>query len=138
MTNGSSDRRPPGIDSSLRDAAPEEIATILRAVLGLNPHQPHPEEISASLGRPLPQMVYDLRAGSWLAWCLVGLPLFGEAMLPTVKQAHLKTKRLLVALALIQAKGNITHAAKALRISRRSCRTAMKAVGLYPWPPGGF
>jgi len=52
MTSEPDDRRR-APDS--RDVAPAEMATLLRAVLGLDPHRQLPEERAADLRRPMPR-----------------------------------------------------------------------------------
>ena len=58
------------------DAAPGEIATVVRAVMGMYPDEPAPRDVMASISRPLPPRVHGLDAGAWISWCLEGLPLF--------------------------------------------------------------
>ena len=48
----------------------------------------------------------------------------------TVKEATAKLERELIVRALDQTKGNVTHAARLLKISRKSLQTKMKELGL--------
>jgi hypothetical protein len=116
-----------------RDTSPAEIATILRAVVGLPPDEAMPGELAASLGRSLPAAVHAVDVEGWIAWCLVGLLVFGDER-PAMRRARTEAHRVLAVLAMIRTGGNITHAAKGLGTSRRVLRERLKGAGLYPWP----
>lgn len=132
MTTDPDDRRR-APDS--RDVAPAEMATLLRAVLGLDPHRPLPEERAADLRRPFPATIRDVAAGPWLAWCLIGLTLFVGPRLPTYRAVIATAKRVIVALAMLRT-DSISRSAMVLGVSRRTLREAMRAAELYPWRRG--
>ena len=119
----------------LRDAAPSEIATVLRALMGLTPDEPAPGEVTASLPEPLPPRVQRLDAGAWISWCLVGLPLFGDG-LPSLRRLRSEGNRLAMGLAMLRERGNISQAARVLRTSRKVLRDNLRSAGLYPWGRG--
>lgn len=118
-----------------RDAAPDELAGCLRAMLGLDPEEPTPGERAASLGEPLPLIVAGLDVGAWLAWCLAGLPLF-EGELPTLRRTKLIAARILTALAMLRTKGCISEASTLTRTTRKVFRDNLRSAGLYPWRGG--
>ncbi|MCA9712161.1 MAG: hypothetical protein KDK70_40365 [Myxococcales bacterium] len=123
--------RSPGVVR--RDIEPEDMARVLRAVLGLPPDDMAPGEAAATVGRSLPSLVRGVDAGGWVAWCLVGLGVFAEPH-PTMRRVRIEPKRLAVALAMLRADGCISAAARALDISRKVLRDHLRDVGLYPWP----
>ncbi len=100
---------------------------------------PVPDGRSSSPPGSSPALVRGLDVGGWLAWCLAGLDVFGGGM-PTMRHAKTKARRVVAAIAMARAKGNITLASKALGISRRALRELLRATGLYPWkhPPAGL
>ncbi len=111
---------------------PGEVAERLRGMLGLMPEQPADGEAAASLRRDLPPLVQGLDAGGWIAWCLVGLVLFGERF-PALKTIRQESKRVAVALAMLRANGNVSAAAKMLQTPRKVLRENLRVGGLYPW-----
>lgn len=116
-----------------RDVEPADVAEKLRGMLGLLSVQPAPGEAAASLGRSLPSLVQGLDAGGWIAWCLVGLILFGESF-PPLAMVRRESKRFAVSLAMLRAQGNISAAARMLGTSRKVLRDNLQDAGLYPWP----
>lgn len=88
---------------------------------------------------------------AWLVWAEVGLDLFvtpspaedseeaGEKRhLPGVAALNLNTivgeaRRIAIVVAMVRARGNLSHAAKDLGTSRNALRGQLKAAGLYPW-----
>ena len=115
-----------------RDATIGEVAGYLRVLLGLDPEEPAPGERAASAGRPLPLIVAGLDAGAWIAWCLAGLPLFVDG-LPSLRQVKGEAGRVLVALAMLRAKGNLSQASTFIGSSRKVLRDNLRYGGLYPW-----
>lgn len=131
MEGGANRPEQSGSAPMLRGARPEEIATILRAVMGLPPEQSAREELTAKLGEPLPCEVH-VDAGAWIAWCLIGLPLFGDR-LPTLRQARMAASRIAIGLAMLHTRGNLTRAVAVLMTSRKTLREDLRRLGLYPW-----
>ncbi len=115
-----------------RDVEPSEVAERLRGMLGLMPEQLADGEAAASLRRDLPTLVQGLDAGGWIAWCLVGLVIFGERF-PALETIRQESKRVAAALAMLRAKGNISAAAMMLKTSRKVLRENLRVAGLYPW-----
>ncbi|MCA9707830.1 MAG: hypothetical protein KDK70_18405, partial [Myxococcales bacterium] len=101
-------------------------------MLGLDPEGPAPGERAASAGRRLPLIVAGLDAGAWIAWCLAGLPLFVDG-LPSLRQVKAEAGRVLVALAMLRAKGNLSQASTFIGSSRKVLRDNLRYGGLYPW-----
>ena len=118
-----------------RDVAPAEMATLLRAVLGLDPHRPLPEERAADLRRPMPATIHDVATGPWIAWCLIGLTLFVGPKLPTYRAVIAAAKRVIVAIAMLRS-DSISRSSVLLGVSRRTLREAMRAAELHPWRRG--
>lgn len=108
------------------------IATVLRAALGLAPDEPTSREQAATLGLVLPLSLDELDAGAWIAWSVAGLSLFSGRAL-TVRQAQAESKRIILALAMLEADGNISIAARTIGTSRRCLREGLRTFGLYPW-----
>ncbi len=136
-TDGSEDehptsRRPSRNGIELRDVEPGEVAEQLRGMLGLPPEQPAQGEAAAWLRRPMPAVVRELDAEGWIAWCLVGLVIFGEGF-PALETIRLESKRVAAALAMLRARGNISAAAMMLKTSRKVLRENLRVGGLYPW-----
>ena len=125
--------RPRPAKPSIRDASPTEMATILRAVVGLSPDEPMPGEWAASLGRSLPAVVRGVDIEGWIAWCLVGLVVFGDGG-SSMRCAVGEARRLVAVLAMIRTGANVTHSAAGLGVSRRALRERLKVAGLHPWP----
>lgn len=124
--------RPVGM--AWRDVEVDAVASTLRAMLGLPPGEMAPGEEAAARRRPLPARVRDLDAGGWIAWCLVGLVLFGDEQ-TQMAQVRVEAKRVMMALAMMRAGGNLSAAARSLGTSRRVLREGLMVVGLYPWQP---
>ncbi len=116
-----------------RDAEPQELARILRAVLGLSPDDPAHGELAASLGRPLPQLIRRINAGAWIAWCIAGLRLFEDPGADP-RCFRFEADRLVVVLAMSRSGGNISVAAHGMGISRATLRNRLRQFDLYPWP----
>ncbi len=135
MTTDSQNRRRGGA-SHFRDVSPTEMASLLRSMLGLDPHEQQPEERAADLRRQFPKYVNGVNSGAWIAWCLVGLALFAGLRLPTMRAVVATARRVIVALAMMQTGGNLSHAAVRLMVSRRALRQALKDYELYPWVRG--
>lgn len=107
----------------------------LRALLGLPAPLPLPGEESASWPQPSPQpQPTTVDPGAWIAWCMVGLPLFDGTRLPPLRLALSQARRMLLALAMLRGRGTITRAAASLQLSRKVLRDNLRALGLYPWP----
>lgn len=123
---------PGGMSIELRDVEPDDVAERLRGMLGLAPEQPAPGEAAASYRRTLPPLVQSLDAGGWIAWCLVGLVVFGEGF-PALAKIRRESKRVGLALALVRAQGRISPAARMLGATRKVVRENLQALGLYPW-----
>lgn len=123
---------PGGPSIELRDVEPDDVAERLRGMLGLAPEQPAPGEAAASYRRTLPPLVQSLDAGGWIAWCLVGLVVFGEGF-PALAKIRRESKRVGLALAIVRAQGRISPAARMLGASRKVVRDNLHALGLYPW-----
>jgi hypothetical protein len=123
---------PGGFDVERRDVEPDDVAEKLRCMLGLSPHEPAPGEAAASYRRPLPPMVHALDTGGWIAWCLVGLTLFGERS-PALDTVRRESKRVALALAILRTRGGISAAARMLGASRKVVRENLVALGLHPW-----
>lgn len=119
-----------------RDLAPADLQHSLRAILGLPTAHPLPAEQAANLPHPLPPRV-TLDVGPFIAWSLAGLRLFDGPRLPSLRTALLETRRIITALGMLHAAGNLTHAAKALDTSRKVLRDNLRYTDLYPWP-GAF
>lgn len=120
------------------------IVALLRAAVGSPLLASLPDEDAGTMGQPLPD-VMAIDAGAWVAWCLAGLHAcerleFGKD--PDGADEHTSwpevigeaAKRVVTVLAMRRAGGNISHAAEALRASRRALRERLKEAGLYPWP----
>jgi len=136
MTKTLRDRSQDGDNPHVRDVAPAEMATLLRAVLGLHPHQPLLDEQAADLRRPFPMVITGVSTGPWIAWCLVGLALFSGPGLPNMRAVVATAKRVVIALALLRTNGSLTRASAMLGTSRRTARDSMKDSELYPWYRG--
>lgn len=128
---------PGGTSIELRDVEPDDVAERLRGMLGLAPEQPAPGEAAASYRRTLPPLVQSLDAGGWIAWCLVGLVVFGEGF-PALAKIRRESKRVGLALALVRAQGCISVTARMLGASRKVVRDNLHALGLYPWGVAGI
>lgn len=114
----------------LCDVEPDDVAEKLRSMLGLAPGQPAPGEAAASYRRALPPSVQALDVGGWIAWCLVGLPLFGGGF-PTLARIRAESKRVALALAIVRSQGSISAAARTLNASRKVVRDNLRAFGIY-------
>ncbi len=110
-----------------------EVIATLRHVMRLGPRRPVPGERAASVGRAFPPIVEDLDAAAWIAWCLTGLLVCSQGAL-TMSVAKAEAKRVVIAVAMLRADGNISAAADALRTSRKVLRENLRGAGLYPWP----
>jgi len=119
----------------VRDVDVADVAVLLRAVLGLPSRHPSPGELSAALRRPLPSKVHDLDTGSWIAWCLVGLPLFATDY-PGLAQVRVVATRVAIARAMLVQHGNISRSARMLGITRKVLRDHLRLANLYPWRRG--
>lgn len=129
---GVSGNRTAPVATVWRDVEVDAVASTLRAMLGLPPGEVAPGEEAAARRRPLPPTVRDLDAGGWIAWCLVGLVLLGDEP-PQMAQVRVEAKRVVMALAMMRAGGNLSAAARSLGTSRRVLREGLTVVGLYPW-----
>lgn len=123
---------PGGPSIELRDVEPDDVAEKLRGMLGLAPEQPAPGEAAASYRLALPPIVQALDTGGWIAWCLVGLPLFGGGF-PTLARIRAESKRVALVLAIVRGHGQISSAARMLSASRKVVRENLQALGIYPW-----
>ncbi len=56
----------------------------------------------------------------------------GAGLKEAVREATAKVERELIVRALDQTRGNVTHTARLLKISRKSLQTKMKELGLRP------
>lgn len=121
---------------------PEALLQLLRAVLGWPIRAPLPDEAAATMGRPLPD-VLTIDPGLWLAWCTAGLQLAAHLDLDgkpddeghsKLKEASDAAKRVVTALAMLRAGGNITYAATSLGTSRVGLRKVLRREGMHPWP----
>jgi hypothetical protein len=110
----------------------DDVAAKLRGMLGLSPEEPAWGEAAASVRRSMPAAVHGLDAGGWIAWCLVGLVLFGERF-PELGTIRREAKRVGTALAMMRAGGSLSGAAVMLTTSRKVLRENLRAGGLYPW-----
>lgn len=126
---------------------PQHVQTVLRAVLDL-------------LGKPTPSKAAEfetevrlrLDVEAWLIWAEAGLTLFAfsspqeeskektreEPSLHPSMACRLSTvvteaRRLVVVIAMLRSRGNLTQAAESLGTSRKTVRDQLKAAGLYPW-----
>jgi hypothetical protein len=93
---------------------------------------PSPGSPAASYGRALPPLVQGLDAGAWIAWCLVGLTLFGER-LPPLRLVRRESYRAVIVLALLRTRGNISAAARMLAMTPKVLRENLTRAGLLPW-----
>lgn len=116
-----------------RALSPAAAATILCAMLGLEPGLVGVGDVAAALGRTLPPIDQTLDSEGFIAWCLTGLVIF-EGAPPSTRVAVHEAQRVVMVLAMLRTRGNITHAARALDTSRRRLRETLRSVGLYPWP----
>ena len=115
-----------------RDVEPHDVAEKLRGMLGLLPCEPSPGEQAASFRRALPPLVQGLDAGAWIAWCLVGLTLFGER-LPSLRRVRREAFRMVIVLAMLRAHGNKSAAARMLAMTAKVLRENLERAGLLPW-----
>jgi Bacterial regulatory protein, Fis family len=121
-------RRYPIEPVRLYSVRPVEMAERLRGALGLPPQHPTPGEDAATFGRPMPAVVHGLDVGGWIAWCVAGLPLFGERL--SLAGVRREAKRIAATLAMLRAHGNISAAARMLGASRKVLRENLQAAGL--------
>lgn len=128
-------RWPKGRAPIRRDVIVSAMATALRSTLGLPAHDIAPGEHAASQGRQPPALAHDVDLGAWIAWALAGLPLFSRAPMPTMDEALIVARRVLLALAMERTGGNVTLTGAALQMSRRAVRERLKAAGLYEIDP---
>lgn len=104
-----------------------ELECVLRAALGLEP----PPDTSVDGVR---FEVIDVDVRAWISWAIACLPAFAGG-LPRLPEVAGLARGHLAAVAMRRARGNITRAAKLVRVnSRRSIREALDHVGLLPWP----
>lgn len=123
-------KRHPSHPLRLHAVHPAVMAEKLRSALGLPPSAPTPGETAAAFGRPIPPVVHGLDVGGWIAWCMVGLLLFGERF-PSLAAVRHESKRVAATLAMLRACGNISKAAVMLGASRKVLRENLRAAGLY-------
>lgn len=114
---------------------PTHLQESLRILLAHRATCPLPGEDAATMPHALPPTV-TVDPGAWIAWCLVGLRLFDGPHLPPYRVALAETRRVLLALAMLRHRGNLSRAAKALQLSRKIMREHLRVAGLYPWAPG--
>lgn len=116
-----------------RDVEPCDVAELLRGMLGLAPDEPAPGELAAAFHRgALPRRVAGLDAGAWIAWCLVGLAIFGERS-PSLRLVRRESSRVVMVLAMARARGNVSAAARTLAMTRKVLRDNLERLGLLPW-----
>lgn len=109
---------------------PADVAERLRGALGLSATHPTPGEAAATFGRTMPPVVHGLDADGWIAWCMVGLLLFGERF-PSLAAVRRESKRFAVTLAMLRACGRIGAAARMLGATPKVLRDNLRAAGLY-------
>lgn len=115
-----------------RDIEPEELARLMRAMVGLDPHAATDGERVAWARRSTPTLLREVDVGGWMGWCMVGLVLFAE-LPPAMSRFHAETKRIAVALTMLRSKGSISASAGVLGLSRSVVRKYLRDLGLYPW-----
>lgn len=115
-----------------RDLEPEELARLMRAMVGLDPDTAADGEQAAWAHRSPPALLREVDVGGWIGWCLVGLVLFAEPC-PTMGRFRAETRRFAVTLAMLRSKGTISVSARMLRLSRSVVRKYLREFGLYPW-----
>ncbi len=120
--------------------APPTILALLRMAVGSPVLAPLTDEGAGTM-RHLPAMMV-IDADAWVAWCIAGLRgcerlHLGQAPddegTSWLKVFGDEAKRVVMVLAVRRANGNLSHAAAALRTSRRALRERLKEAGLYPW-----
>ncbi|MCA9707370.1 MAG: hypothetical protein KDK70_16065 [Myxococcales bacterium] len=93
---------------------------------------------------------------AWLCWVEAGLTLFSipdpgapaagaeraqatqgpapvDLAVPPLRQVVQAAQRVALVLTMARQRGNVTHAANALQVSRRALREHLRTMGLYPW-----
>ncbi|MEX1367774.1 MAG: helix-turn-helix domain-containing protein, partial [Nannocystaceae bacterium] len=115
-----------------RDLDLHELAKLLRSVARLTPDRRSFGEWVAAYRRELPLVVPAVDVDAWIAWVLVGVPLFSTT-LPTVKRTRDTATRVLLSIALARADGSLSAVARSLGSSRKVLRERMRRLGLYPW-----
>lgn len=123
-------RWPKGRPAERRTVVVASMRTTLRSALGCNPHRAAPGENVAFIGRELPETIDKLDVGAWIAWSLCGLELFAGAP-PSSKHAASECRRIVLALAMLRAGGNISEAARLVGSSRKVLREHLRRLGLY-------
>lgn len=114
-----------------RDVEPADMASKLRGILGLPPEEPAPGEEAAIRSSPMPPLIRNVDAGGWIAWCLVGLPLFAERF-PSLGAVRHAAKRLIVVLAIERSRGDDELASRMLRMSSKALRENLRRLGFKP------
>lgn len=123
-TQPSSSGPRPDPEAHLRDLlAPHRVAYALR------PYFPPQGNTTAES----PTRV-DLNMCGLAAWCVAGFRLFSKPVVPSILETTVEARHVATVLAMIHAKGNISHAAATLGTSRRCVRDILRMMQLYPWP----
>lgn len=135
MTNEAhnGDPTPPSEDPC--DHAYEHLAKLLRAALCSMHHGSTDYEAKEGEGRSPLEHIRTLDTGAFIAWCLAGLPLFSApGGVPTMRHAQTTTRRLVIALAMLDCDGDVRRAAKRLKMSRRALREDLERFDMHRWP----
>ncbi|MCA9712162.1 MAG: hypothetical protein KDK70_40370 [Myxococcales bacterium] len=136
----------PQAEAWWRDIEPQRLMRLVRAVL-----EAHEDPRDGGSSSSAERVVLDVQA--WLAWVEAGLGLFGMRSgdgtwtgpvrpasarggpaLPPLQSAVRTAQGVALVLAMLRHHGNLSHAAQALWVSRRTLRGHLRDAGLYPWP----
>lgn len=108
----------------------ESVLSTLQSILSHDSPSVAPEEMPDE-----ETPVDDLDVEGFLRWCSMGLHLFGRSkgrIVPHMSDASRAAKNVVLGVAVLRTDRNITRMAVALNTSRRACREALRAHGLYP------
>ncbi len=110
-----------------------ELAGLFRQVFQLSADEPGAGAAIAMRHRAQNEapVFAEVDANGLLAWIVSGVYLFSGGM-PTMEDFRSEAKRVAVGLAMTRGR-SITGAATLLRISRKTLRDNMQALGVYPW-----
>ena len=120
----------------LRSLAPSEPRLLLEALgdelrVLLGELQRAPKPVASSEATPPERSPPVLDLGAFLLWTLSGVRLFYRPEIPPSQSVTSESRRVILLVARIRYRGNITRMATALGTSRRAVRESMKRLGLY-------